>query len=117
MLGFAGMDYRLRKHAEATVAYAEALGLKVNIISVRRNEAEQRKLFENWKAGINKWPAEPPGHSAHQYGVAFDATVPPSQQAEWDRVRRGFGWRIYANDPPHAEYPDWVKVVPWLSYS
>lgn len=117
MLSMSGMDPRLRQHAEDTIAYAQRQGLRVNVVSVRRSEAEQRKLYENWKAGINRWPAEPPGQSAHQYGVAFDATVPPGQQEAWNWVRSAFGWRIYGNDPPHAEYPNWVQVVPYLHYS
>jgi predicted amidohydrolase YtcJ len=117
MLGFAGMDERLRHHAEATVSYAEKFGIVPVIISVRRNYAEQAKLYSNYRAGKSKWPANPPGQSAHQYGVAFDATVKPEHQEAWNYIRRGFGWRVHETDPPHAEYPDWQSVRDYLRYS
>lgn len=117
MLGFAGMDPRLRAHAEATVAYAERLGIVPVIVSVRRNEVEQTKLYQNYLAGKSRWPANPPGDSAHQYGVAFDTTVPPAQQEAWNNIRRGFGWTVPPSDIPHAEFPNWRSVRSYLQYS
>lgn len=117
MLAFAGIDPRLRAHAEATVAYAESVGIKPNIISVRRNYGEQAKLYANYRAGLSKWPAEPPGESAHQYGVAWDSTVKPEQQAAWNAIRRAFGWYVPEQDAPHANYPNWRAVRSALQYS
>lgn len=117
MLGFAGMDPRLRAHAEATVAFAERYGIVPTIISVRRSYEEQQKLWQNYLAGKSKWPANPPGDSAHEYGVAFDATVKPEHQEAWNYIRRGFGWTVHASDLPHAEYPNWRAVREYLSYS
>lgn len=117
MIAFAGMDARLRAHAEATVAAAEREGIKPNIISVRRNAAEQAKLRANYEAGISRWPAERVGTSSHQYGVGWDATVKPEHQERWNQIRAAFGWKLYGNDLPHAEYPGWYSVRQYLLYS
>jgi len=117
MLGFAGMDARLRAHAEATVSYAEKFGIVPVIVSVRRNAVEQQKLWQNFQAGRSKWPANPPGDSAHQYGVAFDTTVKPEHQEAWNFIRRGFGWTVHESDIPHAEFPNWRQYRSLLVYS
>lgn len=117
MLAFAGMDSRLRSHAEATVAAAEREGIKPNIISVRRNAGEQQKLRQAYLSGTSRWPAEQVGLSSHQWGVGWDATVKPEHQARWNQIRAAFGWKLYANDPPHAEYPGWFSVRQYLLYS
>lgn len=117
MIAFAGMDPRLRPHAEATVAYAERLGIKPVVVSVRRNAMEQAKLRANYEAGISRWPAEQVGLSSHQWGVGWDATVKPEHQEAWNEVRRLFGWKLYANDLPHAEYPGWYGLRSYLLYS
>jgi len=114
---FAGLDERLRPHADATVGYAEKAGLHPVIISVRRRFDEQAKLYSDYRAGLSKWPAAPPGESAHQYGVAFDVVVPAEEQAAWNYIRRGFGWRVSDGDPPHAEFPGWQSVRQYLRYS
>ena len=117
MISFAGFDPRLRAHAEATVLYAERLGIKPNIISVRRNYGEQAKLYANYKSGLSRWPAEPPGQSAHQYGVAFDSTVKPEHQEAWNAIRRGFGWFVPEQDIPHAAFPNWRAYLAYWQYS
>lgn len=117
MLAFAGIDPRLRAHAEATVAYAAKFGIVPNIVSVRRNAGEQAKLYANYQAGLSRWPAEPPGESAHQYGVAWDSTVKPEHQETWNAIRRAFGWIVPPQDIPHAHYPNWRAVRSALRYS
>lgn len=117
MITLAGIDPRLRAHAEATVAYAERLGLSPVVTSVRRSASEQARLLANWKAGLNKYPVAPVGQSAHQYGVAWDSTVPPDQQALWNAIRRAMGWMVPEGDIVHAEYPNWAAYKPALRYT
>lgn len=76
--------------------------------------AEQASLYADWKAGLRKWPAAEPGESAHQYGVAWDSTVPPEWLPVWTAIRRAFGWAVYDNDPNHAEYPGWQGYKQYL---
>jgi len=117
MIRLAGLDERLRAHAEATLAYAESQGLKPVVVSVRRDYTDQAKLYQNYLAGKSRWPAAPPGQSAHQYGVAFDATVPPDDMPLWIQIRRLFGWHVVEGDAPHAEYPGWSQYRQYLRYS
>ena len=117
VLGFAGMDARIRAHAERTVQAALDEGIRVNVISVRRQYADQMKLWQDYLAGRSRWPANPPGDSAHEYGVAFDATVPEGDYPRWFAIRKAYGWATFAGDPPHAEYPNWRAVRAYLSYS
>lgn len=117
MLAFAGIDPRLRDHAEATVTYANRLGISPVVTSVRRSASEQGRLYANWKAGLNKYPVAPVGSSAHQYGVAWDSTVPPQHQALWNAIRRAMGWTVPDGDEVHAEYPNWAAYKPALRYT
>lgn len=111
------MDERLRNHAEDTIAYAHRLGIDPIVTSVRRNEAEQRKLYAVYTSGRSRYPASPPGQSSHQYGVAFDTSVPAHQLATWTAVRRAFGWLAPDSDTVHAEWPGWRSYVSDLRYS
>lgn len=117
MLQLAGLDTRLREHAERTVEYARQLGVAPVVTSTRRSASEQARLYANWKAGLNKYPVAPVGQSAHQYGVAWDSVVPPEQQALWNAVRRAFGWYVPEGDLVHAEFPNWTAYRAVLAYS
>jgi LAS superfamily LD-carboxypeptidase LdcB len=117
VIAFTGLDPRLKDHATQTVAYANRLGIRPAVISVRRSYGEQLKLYTDYKAGLRQWPAAPPGQSAHEYGVAWDSTVPRAQLATWTAVRRAFGWFVPDGDPNHAEYPGWSAYRSQLSAS
>lgn len=117
MLQVNGLDSRLREHAEQTFAYAFALGLHPVVTSVRRSEQEQRRLYQAYVSGKAKYPAAPPGNSAHQWGVAFDSVVPAEELAAWTAVRRAFGWLAPDSDTVHAEWPGWQSYISVLRYS
>lgn len=117
MIGLTGLDERLRQHAEQTFSYARSIGLHPVPTSSRRTEQEQRRLYDTYIRGKAKYPAAPPGQSAHQWGVAFDSVVPASELAAWTAVRRAFGWLAPDTDTVHAEWPGWQSYVSVLRYS
>lgn len=42
------------------------------ITSARRSSAKQAELRSRWERGLSKIPANRPGTSLHEYGLAFD---------------------------------------------
>lgn len=114
MQDFGQLEPALRARAEGAVALARRYGLNVTVTSVRRNWAEQQKLYDRFRSGLSKYPANPPGLSPHQYGVAWDSWVPPEQLELWNRIRAYFGWQLYPNDTVHAELPSWKQYLPRL---
>lgn len=104
---WSGLETWLVPYADAATRTAQAYGIHPVVTSIRRNWAEQAKLYQDYRNGMRDLPANPPGMSAHQYGVAFDSVVPAKDQALWDAIRAHFGWKLYSNDPVHAEFPNW----------
>lgn len=90
---------------------AQQMEIQPVITSVRRNWAQQSKLHENYRLGLSKFPANAPGDSAHQYGVAWDSWVPPADQEMWNRIRAHWGWKLYPHDEVHAEFPNWRAYI------
>lgn len=112
-----GLEPALVPAADGALRLAARYGVKVRVTSVRRNWGEQEELYARYKAGLSEFPANVPGDSPHQYGVAWDSTVPPEQQQLWDRIRAYFGWKLYPHDPVHAEYPNWRQYRAVLTVS
>lgn len=113
MIQLAGLWAPLRPYAEYTLEIAHANGIDPIITSTYRPWAEQQRLYDEYKRGERSLPANPPGQSAHNYGLAWDSYVPPDQQDLWDRIRSYVGWKLYPNDPVHAELPDWRGYISW----
>lgn len=86
---------------------AQRLNIRPRVTSVRRSWGEQEELYANYQRGLSKFPANPPGDSPHQYGVAWDSVVPAQDQELWDQIRSSLGWKLYPHDPVHAEFPNW----------
>lgn len=42
------------------------------VTSARRSSAKQAELRSRWERGLSKIPANRPGTSLHEYGLAFD---------------------------------------------
>jgi hypothetical protein len=122
-----GLDARLRPYAEQLVAWAMKNGVPVTVTSVYRSMSQQQALRSNYELCQRKglqgqrvsltpgmscaWPANRPGDSGHNYGLAWDSVVPAEYQSWWNEVRRAAGWHVPANDEIHAEYPDWRQLV------
>lgn len=106
------------------------MGIPVTVTSVKRDWAKQTALYQNfllckarglYPSGASvtpgmtcKYPANPPGQSSHEYGLAFDSWVPAEHQANWNLIRRYAGFRVPENDLIHAEFPNWRAIPPDL---
>ena len=51
----------------------------------------------------------PPGHSAHNYGLAIDVTG--RDQSAIVSLARALGFGTVANDPAHIEWPNWRQLI------
>jgi len=109
-----GLDPEVRQQAECAFQLAHAQGIKPVVTSVRRSWAEQLRLRERWERGESRFPANNPGDSAHQYGLAFDTYVPDDQMACWVAIRRSVGLSVPEGDLIHAERPSW-RSTPGLN--
>lgn len=110
-VGLRGLDPTIRPFAEACLKWASLQGVPVTVTSTKRSRAEQAKLYQKFKAGLSRFPANPPGTSAHEYGLAWDSVVPPEYVDWWTSVREAYGWRVPEGDWIHAEVPDWKRLV------
>jgi len=107
MFALKGLDLQVREQAEEAFKLAHCYGIVPVVTSVVRGWAEQLRLREKWERGESKFPANRPGDSAHQYGLAFDSYVPDEQMACWVEIRRLVGLRVPEGDLIHAERPEW----------
>jgi hypothetical protein len=118
----AGLHPDVRAAADWALAYAEGNGVRVNVVSGFRTRREQQVLRNNYERCVSSgrfgrtrqcmFPANRPGFSAHEYGLAFDS-VPdrPEFMTWWAAVRRAAGFHVIPADPPHAEVPSWRDYV------
>lgn len=80
MPSLSSLDPRLAPYAQHLVRVAESQGLRVQVTSVRRTRAQQQVLYQRYLARLragdpNPLPANPPGSSLHEHGLAFDLVV------------------------------------------
>lgn len=106
-----GLDSRVRPYAEYALQLASHYRIPVTVTSVRRTWAEQLRLYKRYLAGRSRFPANRPGDSSHQFGLSFDSVVAPSDQANWNAIRRWIGFGVPDNDQIHAEVPGWRGVI------
>lgn len=103
--------------ARDALAWAEYYDIPVTVTSGNRTCAEQAELRRKYELGLSRWPANRPGDSAHQYGLAFDSTTPDGPGGQWDStwitIRRWIGFNVPQNDIIHAELPAWRDFLLW----
>jgi len=109
-----GLESGVRTQAECAFKIAGEFGIVPVVTSIVRGWAEQQRLREAWERGESQFPANRPGDSAHQYGLAFDSWVPDEQMACWVEIRENVGLRVPAGDLIHAERPEW-RSTPGLN--
>lgn len=102
------LDPDLAQGAHELMQVCSQAGLIPTITSTIRTSREQSYLYKRYLSGASGLPAAPPGHSAHEFGWAFDMVVAPSAwQANvgraWERTWGG-KWGG-AKDPVHFELP------------
>src|SRR5439155_23074607 len=99
-----GLQHWLRPYATALLGLAAQRGVYVEVTSVRRSYASQARLYRNFLRGRSRYPAAPPGRSAHEHGRAFDLNASPQALAclggVWEQARRARvgGWCGRGND-------------------
>lgn len=95
----------LRPFANRLLAEASRRGFLVQITSVRRTTGVQAQLYRNYINGRSKYPAAPPGHSAHEQGRAFDIVGTPAQLRALGSLWESWGgtWGGRFKDPIHFE--------------
>lgn len=111
MIQLRGLHPNLRPYAEYAIQVANAYGLRPIVTSVYRSLDEQRRLYNRARSGQSRYPANRPGDSAHNYGLAFDSSVPDAERSLWVEIRRWIGWRVPENDLIHSELPNWRSYV------
>ena len=116
-----GLHDQLRPYADFALELAGRYGIRPVVTSVFRsweNQVTLRRKFENCVARGRfpsppdcKYPANRPGDSAHNYGLAWDSWVPADQMPLWIAIRQYVGWRVPENDLIHSELPQWRSYV------
>ncbi len=104
-----GLDPDLRAAMQDLQQWLGSQRIILTITSTLRSTRDQKFLWDRYQAGNSGGlPAAPPGHSAHEYGWAFDAIVSPVEYQEavgtaWEQNWGGkWGNR---RDPVHFELP------------
>lgn len=115
------LDPSIKAAAEWAIGWADFYGVPLTITSGRRTFEEQARLRRNFEQCVAtgrfgqgpdcRFPANRPGESAHNFGLAFDSVVPDEFMPWWIEVRRLAGFTVHESDKPHAEYPSWRDFV------
>lgn len=96
----------LQEFAQDLYDLAVRAGANPRITSTVRSRAEQSRLYRRFLSGAARFPAAPPGLSAHEYGYAFDMVVPSEEdQLDLGSVWQGWGGVWSRKDFIHFEYP------------
>lgn len=106
-----GLEPQVRERAELALDWADFFGIPVTITSGLRTFEEQARLRSNWEAGLSRWPANRPGDSSHNFGLAFDSDVSDADLADWTIIREWLGFRVPGVDVIHAEVPGWRRFA------
>lgn len=127
MIQLRGLNSQLRPYAEELCAEWQGLGRPLQVTSVFRSLDQQARLRRNWEdcqrlgvypsrtsltSGLScAYPANRPGDSGHNFGLAWDSWTDDEWMPEWVEWRRWQGWTVPDNDLIHAEVPDWRQYV------
>lgn len=120
-LKLSGLHPQVKDAADWCLYWADYYGVPVTVTSGFRSWEHQERLYRNYQNCLSRgdfgrtpecqFPANRPGDSAHNFGLAWDSSVPSRYQSWWDQVRQAAGFRVPANDKVHAEVPDWRRYV------
>jgi len=97
--------------AEYALEIARYFRIRPTVTSGFRSFRKQAQLRAAWEAGRSRFPANRPGDSSHNFGLAWDSTVPAQDLANWNAIRSWVGFELIANDPVHAQVPNWRRYV------
>ena len=117
MIALRGLNPEVRRAAEAALAVASSRGLPVQVTSAFRSLEQQAGLRDRYEkcVAVGRFPSAPdclfpanrPGDSGHNFGLAWDSSTLENFQSEWNAIREAHGFRVPPNDEIHAEVPDW----------
>ena len=106
-----GLHPTVRLYAEYAHRIANHFGIEPIVTSTFRPWEEQARLRRRYLQGQSRFPANRPGDSAHNFGLAWDSWVPEEDRAAWAQIREAVGFRVPGNDHVHAEVPQWRRAV------
>jgi len=72
MADLSTLDPRLAPWAKWIFAVGKFNDGRLVVTSARRSSAKQAELRSRWERGLSQIPANRPGTSLHEYGLAFD---------------------------------------------
>lgn len=117
----AGLSEHVREAAAWCLQWADFYQVPVTVTSGYRSWEDQARLRRNYEGCLAegafgrrpdcKFPANRPGDSAHNYGLAWDSSVPREYQPWWTYVRELAGFEVLPNDVVHAQVPSWRQYV------
>jgi len=120
-LALRGLHPAVRGRAEIALSWAHFFRIPVQVTSGFRSWEDQAKLRARFEGcvvagrfpspGECQFPANRPGDSAHNFGFAWDSTVPRIYQPAWNFIREIVGFNVPSNDLIHAEVHDWRRFV------
>ena len=118
---------KLKTIARNLPRVASSLGFQVRITSGWRSYATQAKLYKDYLAGVAHYPANPPGTSKHEKGLALDILSTNTESLVSILNSVGLVW-AGPSDPIHFEIPSGravgaprtnvlppAKAIPWES--
>lgn len=108
----AGLHPEVAERVRWCLDVAAYYDVPVEFTSGFRSLERQAELRADWEAGRSRWPANRPGDSSHNYGLAWDSVVPEWAQAWWTYVRELAGFEVLPNDVIHAQVPNWRRFKP-----
>ena len=92
-----GLHPQVKTAAEWALSWADFYGVPVTVTSGFRSWQDQAVLRRNYEQCLAtgrfgrtrdcRYPANRPGDSSHNFGLAWDSSVPDYAQEWWDRVR------------------------------
>lgn len=95
----------LRTIATKLPPFLKQYGITMTVTSGYRSTAKQAQLYRDWKAGINPYPANKPGLSKHEKGLALDIVTNDLETLVFIlRDNLGLRW-AGMRDPVHFEIP------------
>lgn len=115
----------VRALMDTTIAVGQYFGLTPTVTSTFRSISKQAQLRAAYESCLARgatigpsnadpncrYPANAPGDSAHNFGLAWDSSVPDDQYPDWNAVRAALGWTLDPNDRVHAEVPGWRAIA------
>jgi len=101
---------KLKTIARNLPRVARSQGFQVRITSGWRSYATQAKLYNDYVRGVAHYPANPPGQSKHEKGLALDILSTNTEALVNLLTSVGLAWAGPA-DPIHFEIPSGQAAI------